>query len=138
MVETFVVAGFFEAFPHGEDGHVRHLIAAGASAVPAKGIGGICRKEVPCNPRAVLPADRDDGRPVRYPGIGVVDDDGTPGAERSVDQLLLSSLGMPIVAHQVLAHQLVGRRKALPVERGFARGGQSDQDDALHVCIAAG
>jgi hypothetical protein len=64
--------------------------------------------------------DSDNCRTIDDAGIGIVDDHGSPDGERRVDQLLLSTLRLAVVAHDILADVLMGRSQSFAVERRLA------------------
>jgi len=71
----------------------------------------------------VAPRNGNDGGAIGDCGIRVIDSDGAAGAERRVDQLVLTTLRLPIVAHGILAHMVVCACKPFPVKRRLARRG---------------
>ena len=134
-IEAFRHGGRLEPLPRGEDGHVGHPLATPARAVAPQRVTRLGDEEIADHLGAMLPRDRDQRRPHRHAGIGVVHHHRSAGCERLGDELLLPPLRLPVVAKQVLADVIVRARKPFAEEGGLARGRQADQDHALHVQI---
>ena len=123
LIETLLVGRFIEALPGREDRDVGNTVPPLTRSIPAKGVGCLRREEVTCNMGAVTLGYRDNCRPIRHAGIGIVDNDRTTGREGCVDQLSLASLRLPVIAHGILADVLVSPGKPFLVERRLARAG---------------
>jgi hypothetical protein len=92
----------------------------------------IRHEPIPLHRHAVLARDGDQRRTIDRRRVRVVDDDGTPGRQRRLDEPKLPSLPIRGVRPQVLAHVLVRGREPRAVERRFARRREPDEDDEAH------
>ena len=131
-VEPFVVPGWFEFLPRGEDGDVGHACPPLAQPVSPERVLRIGWKEVTHHLRAVAAGERNQRRPDGGAGIGIVDRHRSARGQCVGDQLLLPPLRAAIVAHDVFADMIVGGGETLAIERRLAGSRQPDQDDALH------